>query len=341
LDLIQIIQGIRVEDQQAYERLAYRCKDIALAYLKYKVKTNDAYLSELFPNLEDLAWDCVADLFKQGNEGHLIVLESYFEHYDLDTVKKSTLQTELRKLVFTAVNDGIFRIYGSYDPSLRKLIRNIKLAANDLAEVEVIKVHGENTIRIVGSENYELPIIPVEILEIRLFHRIQEKMNMPEVLRIVYKFLQSQTTYRAEVPIVQFALSLRKVYTRMNEYQSDEAIYSARNFMNGELREIIQAIISRKKEEFHKTYVETGKMTEQLFKVYLKTVEHILHDEYVEDHPEADSYFEHLSRELPQLPKHEYRSHHRQYLEYLTKKVRDDLLIAMKKQFNVSAGNPN
>jgi len=103
------------------------CYTIALAYLKMKTSSNTLYLYQN-EQLEDLAWDFIADLFHKNDSGNLIKLSEYFTVSDLNKLDQNETEIELRKLVFTKVDDNIFRHLGENDPSLRKIIRNLKLA---------------------------------------------------------------------------------------------------------------------------------------------------------------------------------------------------------------------
>jgi hypothetical protein len=63
----------------------------------------------------------------------------------------------------------------------------------------------------------------------------------------------------------------------------------------------------------------------------MDALEHILKHNYVEESTQGDSYYDHLKQRLPNLKKKEYRSNHRQYVEYMVKLVRKDLMLRLKK----------
>jgi hypothetical protein len=90
--------------------------------------------------LEDLAWDFIADLFEKDDENMLSTFCQYFNEESLVQMDETDVQSELRKLVFTKVDDNIFRAVGEKDPSLRKIIRNLKLAIRD-RECEMCVCH--------------------------------------------------------------------------------------------------------------------------------------------------------------------------------------------------------
>ncbi|MEX0721402.1 MAG: hypothetical protein WD059_12090 [Balneolaceae bacterium] len=85
---------------------------------------NKLLLQYHYKDIDDLALDCIADLF--GREGDCLTeIESYFPKEQLSELKESEVAIKLRRLVFSKVNEGLFRNYRSFDPSLSKIIRNI------------------------------------------------------------------------------------------------------------------------------------------------------------------------------------------------------------------------
>ncbi|MFO7846740.1 MAG: hypothetical protein R6V27_09285, partial [Balneolaceae bacterium] len=55
-------------------------------------------------NLEDLAWDFIADLFQKNEGGELIVLAEYFKGRNLESLTDGDIQMELRRLVSSKVD---------------------------------------------------------------------------------------------------------------------------------------------------------------------------------------------------------------------------------------------
>jgi hypothetical protein len=68
-----------------------------------------------------MALDFIAELFRIEDEKNLVVLHDYFISMDLKNMSDRELTSELRKLVFTKVDDNIYRFYGKKDSSLKKL----------------------------------------------------------------------------------------------------------------------------------------------------------------------------------------------------------------------------
>lgn len=340
IELTSTLGRVFQKDQDAVREFAYFSRDVALAYLKYKIKNGDRYILTYYDRLEDLAWDCIADLFERDENGHFSQLETYFKNVEINAIHEGDLVSLTRRLIFSKVNDGLFRNHKNFDKSLSKIIRNLKLAAKGHPEIDITIVNNQTSLVFEIEEN-DGPSIPPEILEAWLFRHIEPKLNTKDILELVFELFRQNQVYNNSIPVVWLAQSIRHVYTKMNGDFKEVPAHSKPNFFNGELTAFIEQIIDLKKGDLYKSYVETGKISSTLFDHYLNAVVEILHDDFIEDDPVADSYFEHLAKYMPQLKKDTYREDHRQYLEYLVKIIRKDFTNEVKKEFLFSATNPD
>jgi len=340
LELKSTLERVFQKDQDAVREFAYFSRDVALAYLKYKIKNGDRYILSYYDRLEDLAWDCIADLFERDEDGHFSQLETYFINVEINEIHEGDLVSLTRRLIFSKVNDGLFRNHKNFDRSLSKIIRNLKLAAEDHPEIDIAIVNNRTSL-VFDIEENDGPSIPPEILEAWLFRHIEPKLNTKDILELVVELFRQNQMYSNSIPVVWLAQSIRHVYAKMNREFKEVPAHSKPHFFNGELTTFIEQIIDLKREDLYASYVETGKIPITLFDHYLNAVVDILHDDFIKDDPVADSYFEHLKKHLPQLEKATYREEHRQYLEYLVKIIRKDFTNEVKKEFLFSATIPN
>lgn len=340
MQLNQALQKMLTGDSQACKQVAKYCHNSARAYLRYKLSNSDERLLQRYLKRENIAWDCIASLFERNEQGQYVIFDDFFDSSELHQLDESETKMMLRRLVFSKVNDGIFRNFGAFDPSLRKIIRNIKRAVKDMDELAVENKSEQKVVRFTSTEREEGPAMPPELLEIRLFHRLEDKIQMPDIMRELSELLQQQQMYRPSVDISQLALCIRKVYARMNDFLDAEQ--NARGqpvFYDDEIESQIQKAVDNQKEQLASTYLASGKLEEDRFETYFKAVSDILIDEYVQNNPKADTYFEHLKTYMTDLEKEIYREQHRQYLEYMVQKTREELVESLREDFQYSAGD--
>jgi len=312
--------------------LTDHCQIIALAYLKMKVKSGNSFITSLGTTLDDLALDCIADLFERDEKGRLLHFESYFAKDQLSELSEIELQSRLRRLVFSKVNDGLFRNIGIYDMSLSKIIRNLKLAA-DKQGLSIKRVDGDNELLFNCdlSDHRSRPMIPPEFLEIRLTHRINLNMETPDVLSVLTEIFLEQRVYQQKYPIVQLARIVRRSSINLQDKPKAHITTQSLTISKDKLNQLLHEAIDGCSVCFKKSYIDKEKIDRNTLDKYLSCIKGILQHHYVTDSENGDSYYDHFKILFPDVSKEEYREDHRQYLEYMVKKVRQDLFYKVKR----------
>ena len=325
-----ILNGIN-GDERSIRLLCDECHRIAVAYLGTKRSRHDLLLKYLFTDINDLALDCVADLF-QRTDGQLEQFANYFDKDSISDQAEEEVQMDLRRLVFSKVNEGLFRNFQRFDPSLSRIIRNLK---RTLEEEKVCGARYDSKKSSIGFEEEEvsLPVMPREILEIRLSARVSEIQNTVDAVEELRSILHEEDRYASKYNLVGFAITLRKVFAYQLEMEDEQELKNTYNEM--ELNRFLMMSISQLKTQLFKAYVVSKKLSASTFDKYLQTTRCILESEYVKESVH-EGYFEHFESFFPEVTYDEYRSDHRKTLEYWVKKVRDRMLIEVKKEENFS-----
>jgi len=309
------------------------CYSIALSYLKMKASSNSLYLYK-DESLEDLAWDFIADLFHKNDTGSFIKLSDYFEVKEIESYGVDELEIELRKLVFTKVDDNIFRHLGEKDPSLKKIIRNIKLAVRN-TDCSGKVCYKDGLILIEPLEDGTKPALPSEFMQMKLCSRLCEKMQIPEVLIEVIDILQCQDEYRKEFPLVSLASIIRESFILIQE---EDEIKSSTipevhlNVLNGELNNFIEKGLKNVSAIAGSNYIKKGKIDQDDLHLYLETAKDILRDEFGEEGSNISQY-DHLKKYLGELEYENFRENHRPKLEYIVKLARNEVVDSFRKDW--------
>lgn len=321
--LISALDG----DKRATKKLCDECRYMAVAYLRTKSRRNNFLLQYLYENIEDLALDCIADLF--GREDACFAqFENYIERKELHDLSESEVFTKVRRLVFSKVNEGLYRNYQKFDPSLSKIIRNLKRT------LEEEKVKGAGYDRNKGEiiflrKEKPKPLIPDELLAIKFSAKVSEVSNTVEAIEILREILSDQL-YASRFKLIGFAIILRKVFAYRLEMEGQTALKKP-EYEKKELLGFIEQSILKQKNRLNDTYVASGKINQFHFNKYLKVISDILKADFVED-SSKEGYFEHFEFHFPEITYERYREEYRQVLEYLVKKVRDQLILEIKRE---------
>lgn len=318
-------------DRAAVNELVDECYRLALAYLQKKARSG-YLLPHLFGlSLEDLALDCFADLFQRDDEGQFNLLHSYFRSVEWESLNDPDVYIVLRRLIFSKVNEGLFRRYREADPTLAKIIRNIKDAVKADERLQMTRYNGSAWL-VVGEhedDKNNLPIAPVEILEAHLIAHLCRSASSHELVSSFVAFLGEHPYYGNAYPVTGFAQAIRAAYVHVGE--ANEGIEEVEQILRpDEVEQAIQHATKKVQTVMHDSYVKKGKVCMSTFETYFQTVRDILTSQFVRDARPVGSYFDALQHYIPGLSRGSYSQEHRNILEYITKLSRSQLLVYLK-----------
>lgn len=333
-----IISGAIEGDSSKEQLLVKLCTDIAEAYLRTKVKKHSFLINIAAPSLRDFAIDCIAELFERKDH-KLVVFQKWLPKEDIQQFTEGKVFIQLRRLVFSKVNDHIFGTYRNYDPSLSKIIRNIKRVLNQNC-IEELEVSSDGTFVCLKTEKSDGIEIPVEVLLMKFSARFKEVSSTVEALqqlRIVFEVMGDEYTCR--IHLTAFALILREFYTALQDEEVSSFEPVDRSYLNGELKSIIDNTVEQTKKELYSSYVPKNKIKVGDFSGYFMAVQQIIESEFSETKYSGYSFYDHFASFFNTINKEEYRNTHRKFLEYFVKLTKQNLLNYLKKE-NDSANRP-
>ncbi len=317
------------QQHTAVNHLVQNCFKISLAYLHHRLRRGSLIDNQFGISNEDLALDCIAELYQRDETGCFIVLQHYFNTINWKSLSEEELAVALRRLVFSKVNEGLFRNYREEDPNLAKIIRNIKEAVKHNEQVNQQRIR-ETSWLVVGPENAglnNLPLAPAEILESHFFSVICNTSNVYRAVDAFTAFINAHPYYRNGYPVSAFAQVLRSSYMNreVSETEAPEQHYEPLEVENA-----IQRSITFVRKTLYDSYVRRGKLSLALFDNYCTAVYKSLKSTFTL-HPEAtDSQFEALRTLIPDLSKDVYMNQHRNILQYLFKLSRTHMIAFLQ-----------
>jgi hypothetical protein len=309
MELRPIINTVleRNPSPNSINELIFLCRKIALVHLRRKAVTGRLHPDICTMPLDDLAIDCIADLFQQDDDGNIVQVRSYFEGLPIENISDEDLLTHLRRLICGRVNQSIFRIYNEMDPSLGKILRNMKLAVQALYNFDMVDRFGENCIIPSNCKSFEqLPVVDRAELESQLRKYANGSESIPELMAILSRYLREQTENSRIVPLTAVAFIFRSIYSNRIDMETGETFIEDQ-FIVGDTTSIIQEVCSRMMSENEAKYVRKKKDGER------------------------SSFYESLSSLIPGMTKEEYRKRHKAKIEYLARLTHRRAIKELKK----------
>lgn len=274
---------------------------------------------------EDLAIDCIADTFQRDEDGRFITLENYFATFDWQQASEEELTISLRRLIFSKVNEGLFRSYRAEDPNLAKIIRNVKEAVKRNSSFSLRREREVQWI-IVGdstTSDHYLPLAPTAILENYITSVLCETSNTYTAVYAFEDFLKQHPYYRNAFPLSEYARVLRACF------QNREVPSPATHEINLSLIDLDSALkktIKHVRSKLHDTYVRKGKISLHMFETYISALRKILAYHFGAPSEAVGSQYDALATVIPGLSKDSFQTEHRNIMQYLFKISRTKMI---------------
>jgi hypothetical protein len=270
-------------------------------------------------NYRDLAYDCIAELFEQGEDGSLLQIRAYFQGIDRAASSDQELLAHLRRIVFTKVNHGIVRFYSEADPDLGKILRNIRLSVQTLRNFTVVERFGDAFLLPALCPSLEhLPPFGRDDLEIALRSDARPDDHVPAMLAHLSRVLRSQNDRSRVVSLTVVALAIRSMYFTCESVQADR-VPAEDPFTVPDIIALVHTACREVLGRMSVEYVDSGKIERELFRKYTEVIEKNVTLRFTGEDSDGHSLFSGLRSVLPSLSEAEYRATHRARLEYLAR----------------------
>lgn len=279
-------------------------------------------------DVNDLAVDVVAEVFRQDCNGNFITLNNFISklYNGLENTTDGEILIAYQSFLRKNANIQIARIYAELDPGGFKIQRNIKDAL-PTKNLGLRKNIIGNMIYVLNSEKYDyLPYLHFEEIEKEFLSRISENLSTKELLEIIYSILSEQEYFRKEINLTDAVILFKKYYKiEQTLFQENELdLVPAESFFDKyELDNIFDEIIKKIKSKIFIDYFSKGKLTLEQSKSVACAVNDIAYDLIFIGHNHT-SYYDYLSKYLT-VDQNEYDLKFESKLEYLIKLVRQDI----------------
>jgi len=319
MEIKQLISSVITEKppSRSINEFIFLCRKIALVQIRRKLSSGRLH-SEFFKSSpDDLAIDCIADLFQQDDSGTFIQIKTYFESLSFENISEKDLLTHLRRLVFARVNQSIFRMYNEADPSLGKILRNIKYAVHTLNNFNEIERFGEQCIAPSACETLEhLPVLDRPELERQLRYHAHGSEHIPALLAKLSVYLREQNDHSRIVPLMLVAIVFRSLYS---DTPVTQEVMIEDRFIARDASAILYGICKQLMNETELKYVGKKKVEPVIFKKYFDVIEENLVATIIQQDGDRKSFFTSLKTLMPELTEKEYKKNHKSRVEYLAR----------------------
>lgn len=311
-------------DRAAVNQLVQKCCTIGLSFLRFQLQRGALDDYRFGIPTEDLALDCIADTFQRDEAGHFVTLETYFNSIEWQKLSEEDLNIALRRLIFSKVNEGLFRSYRSEDPNLARIIRNVKEA---IKRNTTFSLYREREVQwiVVGNDQTpnSLPLAPPEVLEAYLTSLLCNTSNTYTAVYAFEEFLRLHPYYRNAFPMSEYARILRTCF--QNREVPDDDVQEI-NLSVMDIENALMKTIAFVRSKLQETYVRKGKLSMSMFETYVKALQKILASHFGFPSESVSSQYDALATVIPGLSKDAFHNEHRNIMQYLFKISRTHMI---------------
>lgn len=316
--------------QQVNECVAV-CHALATTMLRRKIVAAMLQAKFGYTSYADMAYDCIADLFSQDEQGGLLKLKTYFGGIDIDAADDEELLAHLRRLVASKVNQGVFHIYTELDPALGKILRNIKLAIQNVGNFSAMVRFGEVYVcPVMAESNEHLPFMEPEHLERALAAIANGNHTIPSLMSKLSLVLREQTSHCRLVSLIIVARIFRSMYSQGD--LNDEATDLHDGFIIDDTRAVIRDVCYAVKKEATAKYVQRKKIPQETFDQYFTVIEQATVQSLLGENGDPRTLFQKLQALNPALTRAEYYRKHRSIVEYLASVTHERVVERLRKE---------
>jgi len=311
------------------------CYALALPLIRKRIIQGRINLQSLGLQQPDLIYDCIADLFVRDAGGRFTEIEQFFrkELGEPDQASDALLFDTLRRIVFGRVNNNLIRFHAEADPSFGKILHNLDVSLTRTRYFEKFVRFGETFLACCEVELLlDCPPAPFEYLRERLSQVVLVHDPMPVMLEKLHDCMRGQEEHQRVVPFLWVVSVLKEIYALGAESDSGERVAVIEHVELEEGLKLVEDACMILRKELYPHYVGSGKISEQLLDVYLRTTSEILSDSVAAGRNGQKHFFEYLAARMPAVTREEYVSRHKQILEYFVKCAKNKVKGELKKE---------
>ena len=324
---------------------------IAISYLKY-LELNGRNIrprkSEGVNELEDVAIDCIADLFTRNEKGEFIQLQRYFgnEFGADDTPDEMQILSMLRRLIVKKTKQELSRIFKERDPEGAKIIRNIKVAVKNSDKFISFKEMGREFVCYKNNTNSadekqdspkskhfenDKTVIPEKILFQYFLEQYSPTDSISGMLDKMMEIVDELPDFNNYLAIDLISSIVREVtFQHVHEKLSNNIADNSpiHDIQKKEICHVNNLVVKLMHQKINDQYLSRNKITPQKANIYCMAIFDFI-TELTQDN-DTDSNFKYLKRYIPELTQRSYREQERSIFEYLVKVTKKSLRNKLK-----------
>ena len=329
-NLTQLVQNICAGTYCQSELVQFinLAQKISLSYLKFQEILGKRISGERLETdieLEDLALDCIAELFSRDDDLSFPQLKKYYEakFEEQPDITDPDVLILTRRLV---VRNG-----------RAEIVRNIKVAVRNSEKLFLFKDMGRDYVFQSNGHLYDeldprqnvalsvylrrtSPPMPDDLLTSTFIDVYDPNKSVSAMIKDLFECVQDLTDYQNYLSLDSIVKLVRNVKFEVFKERLifEEVIPTPQDHLESkEIESYIDVVMQSVETKISCQYITTGKLDSEKADIYKRALRDVLFD--LIQKKDNSSYFRNLKYYIPELTQQEYRQEERSVFEYLAK----------------------
>lgn len=300
-------------------------RSVAEAYLQHQ-RTSIAHICSFHGiTVNDLATDCIAELFARDEQGRFTQIQKFLQSLDgpLESTSELDMFLAFKGLIKKLVNAQLARSYAQIDPAGAKIHRNIKdylRNAKTLCLREDFR--GYTLVPAERDPLDELDAFPMDELERELSVVSSATADIPQMLQSLAQLLTQQSAYRRSVPLIDLVQVFKNIFRRDSvDEKRDVSEIDLTHLNDSDLIPLRRRVLETVNEKIVTSYLLKRKINREEAQILSRAMDSIITD-WFEEGQSTNSYIEQV-RSFRAMTEVEYNTFWRKRIEYLARVARE------------------
>lgn len=237
-------------------------------------------------SINDIAIDCIADIFAKGEDGKYPKLENFFHSLrnPISDMPEIEIFLAWKSLLLKLAESQVSHLYAQIDPAGFKIQRNIK---ETIANCDFFRLHKNVNGTVLIIPSYELfntfPPVQIEEIESDFLYAAKQKRNTKDLLKNLHEILVDQTRFRKEIKLSDAVKLFKRAFNYSSDNDHFEEEFSEYHLANSfldemELEQICSKVLANVKEKILLNYFAKNRLTSSQSEAVYITINNLVYD---------------------------------------------------------------
>lgn len=299
-------------------------KKVSLSYLKYQMICGKAFVEEAdLHQIEDLALDCIADMFARNEHGEFFRIKTALSQYSEPLDDHIKMLKFLRGIIIKKTIQDLSRIFRDRSPDSAKIIRNIRVCIHPLKLFSGFRLNRREYIYSKGMRESGLrknkPPMPEELLRRSYLDVYKIKDEFPQIISKMLCIVEAGERYQNYLAIYTILHIVRDLRIKSVEHHFSgmRTLTPADEFLLKQMDQARDRALRGIEKKINDHYLRNRLLSGEQASIYLRALNDLLDD--MTHSEKTKSHFKQLRFYIPQLTTERYRKEHRTIFEYLAR----------------------